>query len=317
MKCCEAAFNNEMRFRFPTWTPFTLHKDVLKSMKKTDDLIIDFHLHVGSKEMHKPFVWNWMDSFIQKGSGLDRVMDPQGELNPAALSLLLEENEVDYGVCLAEYSPISTGMTTNEYVSDFCKDFLRLIPFANINPYLVTRPEDELLYCLDELGMCGLKLLPSYQHFYPHDRRLYPMYHLAQERDIVVMSHTGSSIFPGTKIRYADPVFWDDIAVDFPSLKILLVHSGRGFWYDKAAFLAQLHQNVYLEIAGLPPQNLMKYIPELDKLSSKTIFGTDWPAVSSIKNNIEIVRSLPISEASKKKILGLNAAKLLKIKDKP
>lgn len=281
------------------------------------NLVIDFHLHVGSREMTKPFVWEWIESFVPRGSGLDRVSDSQGEIDPGMLSELLAENGVDYGVCLAESSPISTGETTNEYVAGFCENHPRLIPFANINPYLVTRPEAELLYCLDDLKMQGLKLLPSYQHFYPHDRRLYPLYQLAQERGIVVMSHTGSSIFPGTRLRYADPIYWDDVAVDFPHLTILLVHSGRGFWYDKASFLAQLHQNVYLEIAGLPPQNLLQYLPGLERLSSKTIFGTDWPAVPSIKKNIETIEGLPLTDEGKRKILGLNAARLLKLQDKP
>ena len=285
-------------------------------MVNIEEVVIDFHLHVGSKEMTKPFVWEWIESFMDKGSGLDQTINSQGEIDPGALSTLLKNNGVDYGVCLAELSPITTGITTNEYVADFCQDHPRLIPFANINPYMVTRPDEELLYCLDELGMQGLKLLPSYQHFYPHDRRLYPLYHVAQERDIVVMSHTGSSIFPGTKIRYADPIYWDDVAVDFPDLKILLVHSGRGLWYKQAAFLAQLHQNVFLEIAGLPPKNLLKYLPDLEKLSKKTIFGTDWPAVPSIKHNISSIKKLPLSEQSKKNILGLNAAKLLKINKK-
>jgi uncharacterized protein len=282
-----------------------------------NDLVIDFHLHVGSREMTKPFVWEWIESFVPRGSGLDRVSDSRGEIDPGKLSELLKESGVDYGICLAESSPISTGITTNEYVAEFCQKHPRLIPFANINPYLVTRPEEELLYCLDDLQMRGLKLLPSYQHFYPHDRRMYPLYQVAQERGIVVMSHTGSSIFPGTRLRYADPIYWDDVAVDFPHLTILLVHSGRGFWYDQAAFLAQLHQNVYLEVAGLPPQNLLSYLPGLERLSSKTIFGTDWPAVPSIKKNIETIEGLPLSGESKRKILGLNAALLLKLQDKP
>ncbi len=296
---------------------FFKEKDVFSRMSTAGDLVIDFHLHVGSREMNKPFVWNWVESFIPRGSGLDRVMDDLGEIDPGLLEGLLEESGVDYGVCLAESSPISTGITTNEYVAEFCQYHERLLPFANINPYLVTRPEEELLYCLEELRMSGLKLLPSYQHFYPHDRRLYPMYQLAQERGIVVMSHTGSSIFPGTRIRFAEPIYWDDVAVDFPHLKILLVHSGRGFWYDQAAFLAQLHENVYLEVAGLPPQNLLQYIPNLERLSSKTVFGTDWPAVPSIKQNIETIRKFPFARENINKILGGNAARLLQIKEKP
>ena len=46
-----------------------------------------------------------------------------------------------------------------------------------------------------------------------------------------------------------------------------LAYSGRGFWYDRAYFLAKLHANVYMEIAGLPPQKLLDYFPELERVA--------------------------------------------------
>ncbi len=282
-----------------------------RERKRKKDPVIDFHIHIGTMDMSKPFVAEWVQGFIAMGSGLEKVATEAGELDPLKLDALLEENGVDYGVCLAEYSPITTGITTNEYAAKFCQKASRLIPFANVNPYLVTNPREELRHCLDNLGMKGLKLYPSYQHFYPNDSRLYPLYELAQERGIPVMSHTGSSIFPGARLKYGEPLCWDDVAVDFPHLKILLVHCGRGFWYEQASFLAQLHANIYLEIAGLPPQNLLEYIPRLEKLSSKVVFGTDWPAVPGIAANIEKIRNLPISREAKKRILGRNAAELL------
>jgi len=109
------------------------------------------------------------------------------------------------------------------------------------------------------------------------------------------------------------PSFFDDIAVDFPDLKIVLVHGGRGFWYDRALFLARLHSNIYLEIAGLPPQNLLQYFPELDKITDKVIFGSDWPGVPSIKKNIEIIKQLPFGAEAIDNILGGNAAKLINL----
>lgn len=50
-------------------------------------------------------------------------------------------------------------------------------------------------------------------------------------------------------------------------LTIIMAHSGRGFWYDRAFFLARLHEHVYMEITGLPPQKLLAYFPELEKLA--------------------------------------------------
>jgi predicted TIM-barrel fold metal-dependent hydrolase len=97
-------------------------------------------------------------------------------------------------------------------------------------------------------------------------------------------------------------------------LKILLVHGGRGFYYDRAFFLAKLHRNIFLEISGLPPKNLLKYFPELDRIADKVVFGSDWPSTGDVKDNINGVNALKISKEAKAKILGKNAEKILNLK---
>ena len=56
-------------------------------------------------------------------------------------------------------------------------------------------------------------------------------------------------------------MYVDDIAVDFPKLKILLAHGGRPLWMNTAFFLVRRHRNVYLDISGIPPKTLLKYFP--------------------------------------------------------
>ncbi len=109
----------------------------------------------------------------------------------------------------------------------------------------------------------------------------------------------------------------DDVAVDFPDLNVLLVHGGRGFWYDRAEFLVQLHDNLYLEISGLPPRRLLDYFPNLERIHRKVVFGSDWPGNPGIRSNTEALRQLPLSAAAKAAILGGNAARLLGLEAKP
>ncbi len=78
-------------------------------------------------------------------------------------------------------------------------------------------------------------------------------------------------------------------------------------------FLCRLHQNVFLEIAGLPPQKLLSYFPELETIASKVIFGSDWPGVIDIAGNIAEIKSLGLNQESQGRILGGNAAVLLNI----
>jgi predicted TIM-barrel fold metal-dependent hydrolase len=78
-----------------------------------------------------------------------------------------------------------------------------------------------------------------------------------------------------------------------------------------------MHPNLYLEISGLPPKNLLKYFPELEKNIDKIIYGSDWPGIQTIAQNIDAITMLPLSEESKEKILYRNAAKILEKSKKP
>lgn len=274
--------------------------------------VIDFHIHTIHYDSYCDSAEEWLK--VQQ-SARDWPAFVKKYQNPVEFSRFLEDNGVDYGVILAELSPVTTGICTNEYVLEFCRGQEKLIPFASVNPYLLegggTGPEVRRL--LKEAGFRGIKLYPTYNYFYPNDRMIYPVYAAAEEMGAPVMLHTGSSIFKGARLKYGDPLFLDDVAVDFPNLKILIVHSGRGLWYNNAFFLARLHENVYMEVAGLPPQRFLDYFPELERNADKIIFGSDWPGLLSIKANIERIRELPLKEETKGKILGGNAARVLGI----
>jgi predicted TIM-barrel fold metal-dependent hydrolase len=268
--------------------------------------VIDFHMHVGLCHEYHPWVLEWIKTQIKDPETfVNEIMTPDGIVR------YLHENGVDYAVALAELSPITTGMLGNETVMRLSREVDCLIPFCSINPFLVADLADELERHVTEMGFRGLKLYPTYQHFYPNANRLYPLYAKAEELRIPVMFHTGSSIFRGARIKYGDPLYLDDLAVDFPDLTLLMAHSGRGFWYERAYFLAKLHANVYMEISGLPPQKLLDYFPELERAADKVVFGSDWPGMPHIKRNVELIRGLPLQEETKEKILGGNAARIL------
>jgi predicted TIM-barrel fold metal-dependent hydrolase len=272
-------------------------------------MIIDFHVHTAYYETTTPAY----DDLIRRAWGDRTEWMIQTYSSPEGFLGLMDEAGIDYAVILAELAPITTGIADNAYVAEFCSKSPRLIPFASINPYTSTHPAEELERLVRDQGFRGLKLYPTYQHYYPNDAHIYPLYAKAQELGIPVSLHIGSSIFAGAKIKYGDPISMDDVAVDFPQLVLLMCHSGRPFWYDKAFALARLHENLYMEVAGLPPQRLLDYFPGLERLAHKVIYGSDWPGVPTMKKNIQAVKDLDMSEDSKQKILGENAARLLNI----
>jgi len=129
------------------------------------------------------------------------------------------------------------------------------------------------------------------------------------------MFHTGTSIFKGTRIKYADPLLLDDVAEEFPDLTILMEHGGRPFWYDRAAWLISRHRNMYIGIAGIPVRKLPQLFPNLEKYSDRFLFGSDWPSMPDVKGLIDRVLALPYADETKERILHGNAERLLGIRE--
>jgi hypothetical protein len=185
------------------------------------------------------------------------------------------------------------------------------LPFASVDPNTDADPAG-LLRRYIEQGARGLKLYPSYQFYYPNEPRLYPLYEICREARIPVLLHIGSSVIPGTRMKYCDPIHLDDIAVDFPELALVMAHGGRGFWYEACAFLAAHHANLYIDLAGLVPDRLLQYFPALEQIAGKVVFGSDWPAMpKSVEHNTSRIATLGLSTGALEKILYRNAAALL------
>jgi len=271
-------------------------------------MIVDFHVHMLKYDSIQPWVASWLSTNLKED--YDTCLERCG--NPEYFTHLIKESGVDYAVVLAEYAPLTTGQSSNESVLNFCRDNKSLIPFCNINPFLSGQGAQELKRFVNKEGFRGLKLYPTYNYFFPNDRMLYPIYSMAEELQIPVMFHTGSSIFQNSRIKYGNPLFLDDITVDFPDLTLIMAHSGRGCWYQEAFLMAQIHPKVYMEISGLPVKRIPQYFPEFEKLGHKIIFGSDYPGLpTSIKKNIEDFKNLGYSEKTIQLVLGQTASEIL------
>lgn len=270
--------------------------------------VIDFHTHYVRKELLNPTWLDYLESinpeFYEKADDFSS--------HPELFISYLDTQGVRYAVVLAECAPATSGDIPTEEVIKYCRGQERLIPFTSLNPNVHPDLPSKLEFYVNEGGVRGVKLHPSYQFFYPNEARLYPLYAKAQELRVPIIYHIGTSIFKGTKLKYCDPIHLDDIAVDFPDLTLIMAHSGRGFWYNDCFALSRLHKNLYMDVTGLPPQNLLTYFPELEKNSEKVLFGSDWPTIpTGIKRNVETIQSLPLSDRAIEAILYKNAYRIL------
>jgi uncharacterized protein len=202
----------------------------------------------------------------------------------------------------------------NTFVSEYVQpDPERLIAVGGIRPDHPD-PEAEVVHLAQDLGIRALKLHPPHQLFRPNAYvdgtipTLRALYDACARHRLPVIFHTGTSVFPRARNRFSDPLYVEDVALDFPELKIVLAHGGRPIWMETAVFLARRFPNVWLEVSGVPPARLLDYFPQLPRLADKVLFGTDWPGpgVKDIRANLDAFRALPIPPESQRRILEEN-----------
>jgi predicted TIM-barrel fold metal-dependent hydrolase len=282
------------------------------------EIFIDSHVHVQPWRMMKPAIVERMKQNRKDIDLILKVMDSSSEFLKH-----MDSEGVEAAALINYVSPHIMGFTdeVNEFISDFCKENpKRLIAFGSINPTIKTGQESRIDELLGKLNIRGIKIHPSHQTVYPNDylngnESLAYLYKRCESEGIPVMFHTGTSIFVGARNRYADPIYVDDVAVDFPRLKIILAHGGRPLWMETCMFLVRRFSNVMIDVSSIPPSKVLEYFPRLEDIADRTLFGTDWPApmVPGMRANFEQFSKLNLSEEAFEKITRLNAIKLFQL----
>lgn len=163
-----------------------------------------------------------------------------------------------------------------------------LIPFASIDPHKGKMGVREARRMVREFGIKGFKFHPTMQGFYPNDRMAYELYEAIQDEGAIALFHTGQTGVGsgmrggmGMRLKYSNPMYLDDVAADFPDLKIILAHPSFP-WQEEALSVATHKPNVYIDLSGWSP----KYFPKIlvqyanSMLRKKMLFGSDWPAIT-------------------------------------
>jgi uncharacterized protein len=282
------------------------------------EIFIDSHVHVQPWRMMKPAIVERMKQNRKDIDLILKVMDSSSEFIKH-----MDSEGVEAAALINYVSPHIMGFTdeVNEFISDFCKENpKRLIAFGSINPTIKTGQESRIDELLGKLNIRGIKIHPSHQTVYPNDylngnESLAYLYKRCESEGIPVMFHTGTSIFVGARNRYADPIYVDDVAVDFPHLKIILAHGGRPLWMETCMFLVRRFPNVMIDVSSIPPSKVLEYFPRLEDIADRTFFGTDWPApmVPGMRTNFEQFSKSNLSEEAFEKITRLNAIKLFQL----
>jgi hypothetical protein len=174
----------------------------------------------------------------------------------------------------------------NEFIGNYAREHDVYIGYGGIDPNMDTKAAlRELDTCVRDYGIVGLKFHPAYQNFFPNDRqRAYPIYERCVEHDIPVLFHTGTTRMTRCTIRTCKPEFLDEVATDFPELRIIMTHFGWP-WTEEALAVVWRNENVWLDLSGW----LARYVYSTQPIvfhylntvaPDKFVFGSDYPAIS-------------------------------------
>ena len=177
----------------------------------------------------------------------------------------------------------------NEEIADAARENADImIGFASIDPHKGIMGAREARDLIAQGVVKGFKFHPTCQGFFPNDRMAYKLYEVIAEHQLPAIFHTGHSGIGtgmrgggGLRLKYSQPIHLDDVAVDFPDMKIILAHPSWP-WTDEALSIALHKPNVYIDLSGWLP----KYIPPQiihyanGPLKTKMLFGSDFPLIT-------------------------------------
>lgn len=219
-------------------------------------------------------------------------------------------------VVFAVDAPILT--SGNEFVAELCsKHPDHFYGYASVNPNR-NNAVDKLLEAIEHLKLIGLKLHPPLQNFYPNDKKVWPLYDAASQLGIPVVFHVGTTPFGNlVKLKQADPILLDEVANDFPDLKIVLTHLGT-LWHNESFMIVEKHPNVYIDTAAYPYE-ITEILTEktIQRIGEeKFIFGTDFPMpyegkMHDLSDFVRCIQELKISQELKQRIFSGNFKTLM------
>ena len=170
-------------------------------------------------------------------------------------------------------------------------------------------------------GLCGSRASSSTPTCRPSTRTTVPSIRCTRSwpRPVCLRSSTvvtrgsgrDSREVAGIRLKYSNPMYVDDVAVDFPELRIVLAHPSFP-WQDEAISVALHKQQVFIDLSGwspkyFPPQ-LVQYANTL--LRDRVLFGSDYPLITPDRWLDDFARA-DFRDDVRPLILKENAARLL------
>lgn len=266
-------------------------------------MIVDIHTHLGWYPDHR----SKQTAEEALASKLVKMEFSGGEVYSAKLDLHSYDSRPEDHWAASEpadkvvvfgLSARPTGFfVPNEIIAEYVAQHPdKLIGWASVNP---TDDDaiDQLTYCVQDLGLRGLKLGPTYQHFDPTDRRYWPFFAKCVELDIPTIWHQGTTFPSSARLRWALPLLLEDVAMDFPDLTMIVAHLGHP-WEEDLVALMRKTPNMYADISAVhyrPWRFWQAMVTAMEYgVTHKLLLGSDFPSgtVTNVINGLRAINDI-------------------------
>ena len=194
-----------------------------------------------------------------------------------------------------------------------------LLGFASVDPYRKDRMQ-VLEDAFEKYHLVGLKLNPCKQHFYPSDPMMNEIYEYCIAQNKPIIFHAGMSWEPEAPMKYAKPLEFEEVAIQYPELRFSLSHFGWPWIQETVAILLK-YPNVYADTAMLYMDSPRKFMQDIfehqlgslwleNNLKDKVMFGSNSPRFKP-RRIIYGLDTLNLRPSTREKIMGKNALRFL------
>ena len=195
-----------------------------------------------------------------------------------------QSGAVDKSIVLGFKSRYLQAEIPNRLVADYVARFpQKLIGFAGIDP-TEKSAVFELKLAQSDLRLRGLTLSPANQDFHPSDSRAMDLYAEAERLGMPILIHGASQLTEQSKMEYARPYLFDEVARTFPKLRLIIAQLGQP-WVAETICLLGKHPNVYADISGMLGRTWQAYSALVETYQAgvieKLLFGSDFPYLSA------------------------------------
>lgn len=250
-------------------------------------MIIDVHTHLSTRDQWGTVFTDAFDSGRSGNGQLNLHVTPERHQE----AMQQATRAIVFGI-----NSLAQGMSTpNDDIAEYARAYPeKIIGFMSIDPNDPNALE-ELERSATDLGLKGIKMSPVYQDYDPLGEPARAIHRRAQQLGLPILTHAAFQSIATTPMKWANPLLYDDVAREFPDLKIILAHIGLP-WYVDAMVMIRKHPNVYADISGgIVTRPWWGYQAlaacQENSVMGKLLFGSDFP-ISTIDQTIAALRNI-------------------------